>query len=39
MPSAVWNGKDWIHENGIRYPSVKIYYEMPRKVGIISQGL
>ena len=41
MPSAVWNGKDWIDENGIRYPSVdeKSIMKCPRKVGIISQGL
>lgn len=41
MPSAVWNGKDWIDENGIRYPSIdeKSIMKCPRKVGIISQGL
>lgn len=41
MPSAVWNGKEWIDENGIRYPSkgdVSIK-DCPRRVGIISQGL
>jgi len=41
MPSAVWNGKEWIDENGIKYPgsgegSIK---KCPRRVGIISQGL
>lgn len=41
MPSAVWDGKEWVDENGIRYPgsgevSIK---RCPRRVGIISQGL
>ncbi|MFD1040345.1 phospholipase D-like domain-containing anti-phage protein [Virgibacillus byunsanensis] len=41
MPSAVWTGKEWVDENGIRYPSkgdlsIK---RCPRRVGIISQGL
>ncbi|MED3892785.1 phospholipase D-like domain-containing protein [Peribacillus frigoritolerans] len=41
MPSAVWNGREWIDENGIRYPSkgdISIK-DCPRRVGIISQGL
>lgn len=41
MPSAVWNGKQWIDENGIEYPyngSAGIK-KCPRRVGIISQGL
>jgi SNF2 family DNA or RNA helicase len=41
MPSAVWNGKEWVDENGIRYPSkgdISIK-DCPRRVGIISQGL
>jgi SNF2 family DNA or RNA helicase len=41
MPSAIWNGKEWIDENGIPYPSkgdVSIK-DCPRRVGIISQGL
>jgi len=41
MPSAVWNGREWVDENGIRYPAngdgaIK---KCPRRVGIISQGL
>jgi len=41
MPSAVWNGREWVDENGIKYPAsgedaIKI---CPRRVGIISQGL
>lgn len=41
MPSAVWTGKEWIDENGIRYPSkgaISIK-DCPRRVGIVSQGL
>ena len=41
LPSAVWDGKKWIDENGIEYPtsgpeSVK---NCPRKIGIVSTGL
>ncbi|PRR70129.1 phospholipase D-like domain-containing anti-phage protein [Clostridium thermopalmarium] len=41
MPSAVWTGREWVDENGVRYPSsgdagIK---KCPRRVGIISQGL
>lgn len=41
MPSAVWTGKEWIDENGIKYPyeGSKSIKKCPRKVGIISQGL
>lgn len=41
MPSAVWNGREWIDENGIKYPTkgAKSIKDCPRKVGIISQGL
>lgn len=41
MPSAVWNGKQWVDENGIEYPSVglKGLLKCPRKIGIMSQGL
>lgn len=41
MPSAVWTGKEWIDENGIKYPTkgAKSIKDCPRKVGIISQGL
>lgn len=41
MPSAVWTGKEWVDENGIRYPSggdIAIK-KCPRRVGVISQGL
>ncbi|HHW03026.1 MAG TPA: DEAD/DEAH box helicase family protein [Thermoanaerobacterales bacterium] len=41
MPSAVWNGREWVDENGIKYPAngdgaIK---KCPRRVGIVSQGL
>ena len=41
MPSAVWNGKEWVDENGIKYPAVgdDAIKKCPRRVGIISQGL
>lgn len=41
LPSAVWNGKQWIDENGIVYPSSgpEDITKCPRKIGIISQGL
>lgn len=41
MPSAVWNGKSWVDENKIEYPSKddSAVCKCPRRVGIISQGL
>ena len=41
MPCAVWDGKDWVDENKIRYPSrdPSFIKKCPRKIGIISQGL
>jgi superfamily II DNA or RNA helicase len=41
MPSAVWNGRQWVDENGIEYPvtgpaGIK---KCPRRVGVVSQGL
>lgn len=41
IPSAVWNGKEWVDENGIKYPAVgdDAIKKCPRRVGIISQGL
>ena len=41
MPSALWDGKQWIDENGICYPSngVEAIRKCPRRVGIISSGL
>lgn len=41
IPSAVWNGKEWIDENGFNYPNrgLEDIKKCPRKIGIISQGL
>lgn len=41
MPSAVWNGKQWVDEMGIEYPSVgeESIRRCPRMVGIVSTGL
>lgn len=41
MPSAVWDGKQWIDENGFIYKGdgAKGIKQCPRRVGIISQGL
>jgi superfamily II DNA or RNA helicase len=41
MPSAVWNGRCWVDENGVEYPESEenALSRCPRKVGIISQGL
>jgi hypothetical protein len=41
MPSAVWDGGEWVDENGIKYPAVSdgSIKKCPRRVGIISQGL
>ncbi|CCJ33436.1 phospholipase D-like domain-containing anti-phage protein [Caloramator australicus] len=41
MPSAVWTGREWVDENGLKYPSngdISIK-KCPRRIGIISQGL
>ena len=41
MPSAIWNGKAWIDENGIEYPAkgAEDIKKCPRRFGIVSQGL
>ncbi|GAM11826.1 putative ATP-dependent helicase YqhH [Geobacter sp. OR-1] len=41
MPSAVWNGKQWVDENGLEYPSTgpESIRNCPRWVGIVSTGL
>jgi hypothetical protein len=41
MPSARWNGRQWIDENGIEYPAVgpEGIRKCPRRVGIVSTGL
>ena len=41
LPSARWNGKAWIDENDVEYPSdgVKSLGKCPRRIGLVSQGL
>jgi superfamily II DNA or RNA helicase len=41
MPSAYWDGRQWIDEHGIKYSinGNKPLKKCPRRVGIISQGL
>lgn len=41
MPSAVWNGRQWVDENGIAYPAngTKGIARCPRRVAVVSQGL
>ncbi|XOS91175.1 SNF2-related protein [Brevibacillus laterosporus] len=41
IPSAVWNGKEWVDENGFNYPNRgnEDIKKCPRKIGIVSQGL
>jgi len=41
MPSAVWNGRQWVDENGIEYPATGPagIKKCPRRVGVVSQGL
>ncbi|MEW5920664.1 MAG: phospholipase D-like domain-containing anti-phage protein [Bacillota bacterium] len=41
LPCAVWTGKEWVDENGIRHPAAGEEYikKCPRRIGIVSQGL
>jgi len=41
LPSARWNGKQWIDEQGIAYPELgpEGLKKCPRRVGIVSTGL
>lgn len=41
LPSARWNGKAWVDENDMEYPSdgVKSLGKCPRRIGLVSQGL
>lgn len=41
VPSAIWNGKEWVDENGLKYPNKgpEDIDKCPRTIGIISQGL
>ena len=41
LPSARWNGRGWVDENDLEYPSegVKSLGKCPRRIGLVSQGL
>ncbi|MCV2422718.1 phospholipase D-like domain-containing protein [Paucibacter sp. DJ4R-1] len=41
LPSARWNGRAWVDENELEYPSdgVKSLSKCPRRIGLVSQGL
>lgn len=41
MPSAVWDGREWIDENGIGHGKSgnDLILKCPRKVAVVSQGL
>ena len=41
LPSARWNGKSWVDENDLEYPSdgIKSLGKCPRRIGLVSQGL
>ena len=41
LPSARWNGRAWVDENDVEYPSdgVKSLGKCPRRIGLVSQGL
>jgi hypothetical protein len=41
MPSARWNGRAWVDENDLEYPSEgpKSLGKCPRRIGLVSQGL
>jgi hypothetical protein len=40
-PSARWNGRSWVDENDLEYPSEgpKSLGKCPRRIGLVSQGL
>ena len=41
LPSARWNGRAWVDENDLEYPSegVRSLGKCPRRIGLVSQGL
>jgi hypothetical protein len=41
LPSARWNGRAWVDENDLEYPSegAKSLTKCPRRIGLVSQGL
>lgn len=41
LPSARWNGRAWVDENELEYPSegARSLGKCPRRIGLVSQGL
>ena len=41
LPTAVWDGKQWVDENGIEHPAAgpEAIRQCPRRIGIVSTGL
>lgn len=41
LPSARWNGRAWVDEHDLEYPTegVKSLSKCPRRIGLVSQGL
>lgn len=41
LPTAVWDGKQWVDENGIEHPGAgpQSIQRCPRRIGIVSTGL
>lgn len=41
LPSARWNGRTWVDENDLEYPSdgARSLGKCPRRIGLVSQGL
>lgn len=41
IPSAVWDGTEWVDERGFSYPNrgIEDIKKCPRRIGIVSQGL
>lgn len=41
IPSARWNGRAWVDENELEYPSegIRSLSQCPRRIGLVSQGL
>lgn len=41
LPSARWNGRAWVDENDLEYPSdgAKSLGKCPRRIGLVSQGM